>query len=130
MSVEERLRQQGVKVNGTLDIRAGFKFLSRAFVDEYGVIINFKFPEDEQEGGGGGSWCGKSAAGEPVIMGQGALNQGVSKTEMPGKSQMSVTYPQQCPRSGFHGRTKVFFSRLIERNFLPYSPHTGVLYIY
>ncbi len=52
MSVEERLRQQGVKVNGTLDIRAGFKFLSRAFVDEYGVIINFKFPEDEQEGGG------------------------------------------------------------------------------
>lgn len=49
MSVEERLRQQGVKVNGTLDIRAGFKFLSRAFVDEYGVIINFKFPEDEQE---------------------------------------------------------------------------------
>lgn len=40
MSVEERLRQQGVKVNGTLDIRAGFKFLSRAFVDEYGVIIN------------------------------------------------------------------------------------------
>ena len=32
-----------------LDIRAGFKFLSRAFVDEYGVIINFKFPEDEQE---------------------------------------------------------------------------------
>ena len=129
MSVEERLRQQGVKVNGTLDIRAGFKFLSRAFVDEYGVIINFKFPEDEQEGGGG-SWCGKSAAGEPVIMGQGALNQGVSKTEMPGKSQMSVTYPQQCPRSGFHGRTKVFFSRLIERNFLPYSPHTGVLYIY
>ena len=63
-------------------------------------------------------------------MGQGALNQGVSKTEMPGKSQMSVTYPQRCPRSGFHGRTKVFFSRLIERNFLPYSPHTGVLYIY
>ena len=51
MSVEERLRQQGVKVNGTLDIRAGFKFLSRAFVDEYGVIINFKFPEDEQEEG-------------------------------------------------------------------------------
>ena len=50
MSVEERLRQQGVKVNGTLDIRAGFKFLSRAFVDEYGVVINFKFPEDEQEG--------------------------------------------------------------------------------
>lgn len=49
MSVEERLRQQGVKVNGTLDIRAGFNFLSRAFVDEYGVIINFKFPEDEQE---------------------------------------------------------------------------------
>ena len=49
MSVEERLRQQGVKVNGTLDIRAGFKFLSRAVVDEYGVIINFKFPEDEQE---------------------------------------------------------------------------------
>ena len=53
MSVEERLRQQGVKVNGTLDIRAGFKVMSKAFVDEYGVIINFKFPEDEQEGGGG-----------------------------------------------------------------------------
>lgn len=50
MSVEERLRQQGVKVNGTLDIRAGFKFLRKAFVDEYGLIINFKFPEDEQEG--------------------------------------------------------------------------------
>lgn len=49
MSVEERLRQQGVKVNGTLDIRAGFKVMSKAFVDEYGVIINFKFPEDEQE---------------------------------------------------------------------------------
>ena len=27
-------------------------------------------------------------------MGQGALNQGVSKTEIPGKSQMSVTMPQ------------------------------------
>ncbi len=51
MSVEERLRQQGVKVNGTLDIRAGFKVMSKAFVDEYGVIINFKFPEDEQGGG-------------------------------------------------------------------------------
>ena len=50
MSVEERLRQQGVKVNGTLDIRAGFKFMRKAFVDEYGLIINFKLPEDEQEG--------------------------------------------------------------------------------
>ena len=27
-------------------------------------------------------------------MGQGALNQGVSKIEIPGKSQMSVTMPQ------------------------------------
>ncbi len=51
MSVEERLRQQGVKVNGTLDIRAGFEFMRKAFVDKYGLIINFKFPEDEQEGG-------------------------------------------------------------------------------
>ncbi len=50
MSVEERLRQQGVKVNGTLDIQAGFEFMRKAFVDEYGLIINFKFPEDEQEG--------------------------------------------------------------------------------
>ena len=53
MSVEERLRQQGVKVNGTLDIQAGFEFMRKAFVDEYGLIINFKLPEDEQEGGGG-----------------------------------------------------------------------------
>ena len=51
MSVEERLRQQGVKVNGTLDIQAGFEFMRKAFVDEYGLIINFKLPEDEQEGG-------------------------------------------------------------------------------
>ena len=50
MSVEERLRQQGVKVNGTLDIRAGFEFMRKAFVDKYGLIINFKLPEDEQEG--------------------------------------------------------------------------------
>ena len=50
MSVEERLRQQGVKVNGTLDIRAGFEFMRKAFVDKYGLIINFKFQEDEQEG--------------------------------------------------------------------------------
>ena len=50
MSVEERLRQQGVKVNGTLDIRAGFEFMRKAFVDEYGLIINFKLPEDEQDG--------------------------------------------------------------------------------
>lgn len=50
MSVEERLRHQGVKVNGTLDIRAGFEFMRKAFVDEYGLIINFKLPEDEQEG--------------------------------------------------------------------------------
>lgn len=55
MSVEERLRQQGVKVNGTLDIRAGFEFMRKAFVDEYGLIINFKFPEDEQEEEAGAS---------------------------------------------------------------------------
>ena len=34
MSVEERLRQQGVKVNGTLDIRSGFVFMRKEFVDE------------------------------------------------------------------------------------------------
>ena len=34
--------------------------------------------------------------GVPVIMGQGALNQGVSKIEIPDKSQMSGTKPKMA----------------------------------
>lgn len=40
--------------------------------------------------------CSLFWGGVPVIMGQGALNQGVSKTEIPDKSQMSGTKPQMA----------------------------------
>ena len=77
------------------------------------------------------NWCIQSAAGVLVIMGQGALNQGVSKTEIPGKSQMSGTKPQMGLTTGkwlwmlIFAPYRRFNVSLVESHQQPLCPYMG-----